>query len=125
MLVSELGDSCANLRTQAETTPGTRQQSYYDPSRCESRFESVASQSPLRFKHSQSEKRKNFYHNLPQSNTANSATSHSLLPKANGERLSYALGGGNYLLLEEVDKGAAVNTNVNDLTPVKAIDRHN
>lgn len=89
MLVSELG-SCANLHTQAET-PATRLT-------CRS--------SPLRQKNRQS------YDNLTalfdsEARSSIVTGSRGRVPKANGERFSYALGDGNYLLLEEVDEASA------------------
>ena len=86
MMVSELG-SCANLHTLAET-PATRQ-----------RFDS-----PLRTKHGASSSILNAY---SEARSSKITGSRGPLPMTSGERFSYALGDGNYLLLEEVDQPSA------------------
>lgn len=84
-MVSELG-SCANLHTQAET-PATR-------------YHTASNETPLRHKQSSGHLSSKFDMSAP---TASALTgSRGRLAKASGERFSYAIGDGNYILLEEV-----------------------
>ena len=90
MLVSELG-SCANLQTQGET-PGTR-------------LHGSCYESPLRTKNRASLSSINF--DNTEARSAIVTGSRGRIPVTNGQRYSYALGAGNYLLLEEVEPLAA------------------
>ena len=83
MMVSELG-SCANLHTQAETAPD---------------MSFLGGTTPLRHKNSHS----SLYSANNTHNKSILTSSQGIKVKSGGERFSYSLGGGNYLLLEEVD----------------------
>ena len=114
MLVSELGggSSCANLQTQGET-PATRG----------GRVQGSCYESPLRTKNRASLSSINLDNNTEARSSVVVTGSRGRLPLPNGQRYSYALGAGNYLLLEEVEPHQAMDYHASELVQARDLSK--